>query len=165
MGPADSALSLRWPWVLFPAVGAIRVSTVLTALAILAIVWWRRRSPLIAIVAVMAWASAFEIAFNAVGAAVHGWSGGYLVWLAAALAGWVVLAAVLHVVPDWRLSLAAALVALVWVVTGFAVNAPGPGSVSGFTTSFSIAAEAFNEVTKMVLGAAYLVGALRATVR
>jgi len=144
--------------VVLPAVGAIRVSTVLMAVAILGVVWWRRRSPLIAIVAVMAWASAFEIVFSAIGSVVHGWPASPLVWLVAALAGWVILAAVLHVVPDWRLSVAAAAVGLVWIATGFAINVPG-GS------SFSIAAEAFNEATKTLFGAAYLLGALRANVR
>ena len=134
--------------------GAIRISTVATALLIAAFVGWRRRSPLIALVAVMAWAASFEIVFLLLGTIVHGWPVANLVWVGAALAGWVVLAAVVRVFPDLRLALAAALVAVAWVVTGFAVNTPS-------SASFSPAAEAFNELSKTLLGAAYAVGALR----
>lgn len=140
---------------MLPLLGAIRIGTVITAIAIAAAVWWRRRSALLAIVTVMAWAAAFEIAFNAIGTAVHGWSVGYLLWLALALAGWVVLAVVRGVVPDWRLGLAAAVLALAWIFTaGFAVNTPG--------RTFSPLAEVFNEGTKVLLGVGYLIGGLRA---
>ena len=161
MGAGGIALTLRWPWIVLPALGAVRVSTILTAVAVVAIVLWRRRSPLLALIAVMAWASTYEVAFNALGAALHGWSVAYLVWLVAALAGWIVLAFVKGVRPERWLAIAAAAVAIVWVAFGFDANSPtaaGPG----FTPSFSLAAEAFNEVTKTLLGAAYLVGALRA---
>ena len=140
---------------MLPLVGAIRAGTLITGIVIVAAVWWRRRSPLLAIVTVMAWASAYEIAFNAVGTAVHGWPLGSLVWLALALAGWIVLAVVRGVLPDWRLGLAAGALTLAWIFTiGFDFNTPG--------RPLSPLAEVFNEGTKVLLGIGYLIGGLRA---
>lgn len=102
----------------------------------------------------MAWVAVFEIVFTATGTALHGWPVSYLLWLTAALTGWIVLAFRLRVVPDRWLSLAAAAAGIVWVVTGFAVNAPG--------RPFSMTGEILNEATKTLLGLAYLVGGLRA---
>jgi len=137
------------------------VSTIVTALVIAALVTWRRRSPLTALITVMAWASAYEVGFVALGALFHGWSPGYLAWLAAALAGWIVLAQVRGVVPDLRLLLATAVLTLAWIATGFEANSAilaGPGCAR----ACSPLDEALNEGTKTLLGLAYLVGGLRA---
>jgi hypothetical protein len=136
------------------------VSTILTAVVIAAVVIWRRRSPATALIAVMAWAAAFEVGFVALGTALHGWPAAYLVWLVAALAGWIVLAQVWGVVPDRRLLLATAVLTLAWIATGFAANAPSVAG-PGFTAAFSPLDEAFNEGTKTLLGLAYLAGGLR----
>jgi hypothetical protein len=144
-----------------PAFGPIRISTIVTALAIGAIVLWRRRSLLLALIAVMAWASSYEIAFNAIGAVVHGWSATYAAWLAAALAGWIMVAWYRHVRPHRWLALAAVMVVAVWIATGFEANSLSL-SGAGYTASFSPLAELFNETSKTLLGAAFLVGALRA---
>ena len=161
MGAGAIALTLRWPWLVLPGLGAVRVSTIVTAIVIAAIVTWRRRSPLLALIAVMAWASTYEVAFNALGAALHGWSVAYVAWLAAALAGWIILAFVKGVVPERRLALAAAVVVAAWIATGFDSNSAGLAG-AGYTKSFSLLAEAFNEASKTLVGAAYLLGALRA---
>ncbi len=150
------------PWLILPAVGAIRVSTVAAALALAAVILWRRRSPLLAVVAVFAWAAAYEIAFTALGTALHGWSAAYLLWLAAALAGWVILAAVMHVAPDRWFLIATLVAALVWIATGFHANSPTGSGSAGFDREFSLTDDVLNELTKTLLAAAYLVGALRA---
>lgn len=161
MGAGDIALTLlRWPWLVLPGLGAIRVSTILAALLIAAAIAWLRRSPFLALVTVMAWAALYEVAFNALGALLHGWSISYVVWLTAALAGWVALAAVRGVVPDLRLAIACVVVTVAWIATGFDANSISE-SGAGYTRSFSYLDEAFNEVTKTLLGAAYLVGALQ----
>ena len=124
---------------------------------------WRRHAPLLALVTLMAWLSAYEIAFNAAGSVVHGWSVSYVLWLTLALGGWLVLAIVRRVVPDWRLGLAAGVVALAWILTtGFAINSPTLAGADGFTRSFSPLAELYNEATKVLLGVGYLIGGLRA---
>src|SRR4029079_1980647 len=91
---------LSGPWLWLPLVGPIRISTAFAAVAIFTVILWRQRSPLLALVTVLAWASVFEIAYNATGTLLHGWPLAYLVWLAAALGGWVLLAWRLGVVPS-----------------------------------------------------------------
>ena len=137
------------------------MSTIVTAVAIAAVVTWRRRSPATAVITVVAWTSAYEVGFVTLGTLLHGWSAAYLAWLAAALAGWIILAQVWGVVPDRRLLLATAVLTLAWIATGFVANSPtvsGPG----FAQPFSPLDEALNEGTKTLLGLAYLVGGLRA---
>jgi hypothetical protein len=137
------------------------VSTILTALVIAGLVTWRRRAPVTALIAVMAWASAYEVGFVGLGTLLHGWWPGYIAWLAAALAGWIVLAQVWGVVPDLRLLLATAVLTLAWIAIGFEANSAilaGPG----YARAFSPLDEALNEGTKTLLGLAYLVGGLRA---
>ena len=136
------------------------MSTLATALVIAAVILWRRRSPLTAVIAVMAWASAYEVGFAALGTVLHGWPPGALAWLAAALAGWIVLAQVWGVVPDRWLLAATALLTLAWIGAGFHANSVGP-SATGGTRAFSAVDEILNEGTKTLLGAAYLVGGLR----
>lgn len=136
------------------------MSTIVAAVVIAVLVTWRRRSPATALVTVMAWASAYEVGFVALGTALHGWSVTYLAWLAAALAGWIVLAQVWGVVPDRWLLAATAAITLVWIAFGFEANSAilaGPGYVKGF----SVWDEVLNEGSKTVLGMAYLAGGLR----
>lgn len=133
----------------------------MTAAVIAVVVTWRRRSPVTALIAVMAWAAAYEVCFVSLGTLLHGWSIGYLVWLAAALAGWIVLAQVWGVLPDRRLLLATGLLTLAWIAAGFEANSAslaGPG----YSKAFSPLDEALNEGTKTLLGLAYLAGGLRA---
>lgn len=137
------------------------MSTIVTAVVIAVVVTWRRRSPATALIAVMVWTSAYEVGFVTLGTLLHGWSAAYLLWLAAALAGWIILAHVWGVAPDRRLLLATAVLAFAWIATGFVANSPtvaGPG----FAKPFSPLDEALNEGTKTLLGLAYLAGGLRA---
>jgi hypothetical protein len=151
---------MRLPWIWLPLVGPIRVSTVLAGLAIVAVILWRRRAPLVALVALLAWASAYEILYSATGTAMHGWPAGSFVWMTAAVGGWVVLSQVLGIVPDWRLLLAMALVWVLWILTGFNSNAPSSAGTNGFSQGFSLSSEIFNELSKTILALAYLAGAL-----
>jgi len=150
------------PWLILPELGAIRISTIVAAVAMGAVILWRMRSILLAVVTVFAWAAAYEGAFTALGTALHGWSAAYLLWLAAALAGWVILAAVMHVAPDRWFLIATLVVAIVWIATGFHANSPTGSGSGGFDREFSLTDEVLNELTKTLLAAAYLVGALRA---
>jgi len=151
---------LSGPWLWLPLVGPIRISTAFAAVAIFTVILWRQRSPLLALVTVLAWASVFEIAYNATGTLLHGWPLAYLVWLAAALGGWVLLAWRLGVVPSRVWLAGVAVVWTVWVVAGFESNAPlGPGP--GHPATFNVAGEVMNELAKSLLAAGYLVGALR----
>jgi hypothetical protein len=156
---------LQLPWVLLPIVGPIRVSTLVASIVILVVVLWHRRSPLIALVAVMAWASTYEILFSATGAIVHGWSLGGFVWLSAAVGGWVVLAFVVGVIPTWRWLLPFAVVWLIWILTGFNSNSPTVAGTPGFPARFSVVDEVINELSKSLLALAYVAAALRRPVR
>lgn len=148
------------PWLWLPLVGPIRTSTVLAAVAIAAVILWRRLSPLLALVTVLAWASVFEIAYNATGSVLHGWPLPYLAWLTAALGGWVFLSALLGVYPNRWLLAVTAIVWVVWMASGFESNAP-LGSGPGHPATFNLGSEVMNELAKSLLGLAYLVGALR----
>jgi hypothetical protein len=148
------------PWIWLPVVGPIRISTVLAGMAILIVIIGRRRAPLTALIALMAWASAYEILYSATGTAIHGWSVSGFVWMTAAVGGWVVLSHVRGIVPDRRLVLLMAVAWGIWIVTGFNSNAPSVAGTPGFPKDFSVANEVLNELTKSLLGLAYLVGAL-----
>lgn len=142
-------------WAVLPFFGSIRASTLLTALVVAGVILWRRRSPLVALAAVLAWASSFEVIYNGIGSAIFGWPLGTFWWGTAAVFGWVVLAAALGVWPDWRLLLLFAALMLVWIATGYHANVPGSGQ------PFNVGNEILNETAKTTLAAAYLVGALR----
>jgi hypothetical protein len=156
---------MRLPWIWVPFLGPIRVSTLIVgALMVIAIVW-RRRDALIALTALMGWLSTFEILYQATGAALHGWSLSYVLWMSAALGGWVVLSAVRRIVPDWRLLLPMALVWALWILTGFNSNSPSIVGTPGFPPDFSAGDELFNELSKTLLAVAFLVGALKPQAR
>jgi hypothetical protein len=146
---------------LLPAVGPIRISTVVVALAIVVVVLWRKHSMLTALITVMAWVSAYEILFHGTGVLMHGWSAAYFLWMTAAVAGWVVLSHVYGIVPDRWLLVGFAAAWLLWVLMGFQSNSPTVAGTAGFPRQFAVAAEVLNVATKTLLGAAYLLGALR----
>jgi hypothetical protein len=151
---------MRPPWILLPVVGPIRISTVLAGLVMLVVIIWRRRAPLSALVAVMAWASAYEILYSATGTAIHGWPAANFVWMTAAVGGWVVLGQVVGIVPNRWLLLAMALVWVIWILSGFNSNAPSVAVTRGFPNGFSDSSEILNELSKTLLALAYLMGAL-----
>jgi ABC-type glucose/galactose transport system permease subunit len=128
-------------------------------------VLWRRHSPFIALVAVMAWLSAYEILFQATGAVIHSWNASYFASVSAAVAGWVVLGFVKGIVPTWRWLLPVAFVWLIWMVTGFNSNSPTVAGTPGFPAQFSVTDEVINELSKTLLALAYLAAALRPPVR
>lgn len=126
---------------------------------------WCRRGALTALIALMAWLAAYEILFQATGVAVHGWSVAYFVWMTAAVGGWVVLSLVRGIMPDGRLLVVVAVVWVAWIVTGFGSNSPTVAVTPGFPKDFSVAGEILNELSKTLLAAAYLAGAIRAPAR
>ena len=141
-------------WLVFPFIGAIRLSTVLAFVATLLIVGWYRRSPLVALVAGMGWVSAFEIAYHAVDTVYQSHDALHLFYLTFSMSGWVVAAHVAGIRPHPGLLVAWGLVFLGWIAFGFHPN--------GFDqpNQFSIAQEAFNMATKDGLAAIYVIGAL-----
>src|SRR2546421_194101 len=151
---------MQWPWLMVPIAGPIRITTVVMGLVIIAVVYVRRRNVVAAFVTVMAWASVYEIAFEATGVLLRGWPLKTLLWISLALLGWVALSISRGITPNPWLAVLCAAVWVIWIATGFHVN-PSPLS-DGSSTNFMNSAELFNEATKTALGLAFLVGALRA---
>jgi hypothetical protein len=149
------------PWIWLPIVGPIRISTVLAGIVMVVAILWQRRVLSTAVITLMAWASAYEILYQVTGAVVHGWSLTNVVWLGAAVSGWVVLGLVLGIIPDRRLLLLTAVVWVPWIVSGFNSNSPATAGTAGLPNDFNMAGEIFNELTKTLLALAYLVGALK----
>ena len=141
-------------WLVFPFVGAIRLSTVLAFVATLVIVAWFRRSLLVAFVAAMAWISAFEIVYQAVGIVYGRHDALHVFYLTFSMSGWVVAAHIAGVRPHPALLLAWALLFLGWMASGFQPN------LFDHPERFSIVQEAFNMATKDGLAAIYVIGAV-----
>jgi hypothetical protein len=141
-------------WVVFPFIGAIRLSTVLAFIATLALVGWFRRSAIVAVVAGMGWVSAFEIVYQAVGTLYGRHDALHLFYLTFSMSGWVVAAYVANIRPHPALLIAWALIFVGWMAYGFRPNEfDQPGS-------FSMAQEAFNMATKDGLAVIYVLGAI-----
>jgi hypothetical protein len=141
-------------WLLFPFIGAIRLSTVIAFIATLAIVTWFRRSLLLAFVVGMAWVSAFEIVYQGVGTIYGRHDALHLFFLTFSMSGWVVAAYVVGVRLHPALLLAWSLVFIGWIASGFQPNLfDHPGT-------FSPVQEAFNMATKDGLAAIFVFGAL-----
>jgi hypothetical protein len=141
-------------WLVFPFIGAIRLSTVLAFIATLVIVAWFRRSLLVAFVTGMAWVSAFEIAYQAVGTVYGRHDALHLFFLTFSMSGWVVAAYVAGVRPHPGLLLAWGVVFLGWIASGFQPN------LYDHPATFSPVQEAFNMAAKEGLAAIYVIGAL-----
>jgi SAM-dependent methyltransferase len=139
-------------WLIFPFIGAIRISTVVAFLATVVILAMFRRSLLVGVIGGMAWVSAFEIVFQVVGA-----SQGHVTWLHVfyltfSLSGWVVAAHLAGIRPHPALLVAWGLVFLAWIAFGFHPNRyldHGP---------ISAGQEIFNVLTKDGLAVIYVIG-------
>jgi hypothetical protein len=81
--------------------------------------------------------------------------------MSAAVGGWVALGLVRRIVPDRWLLLTFAVVWAVWILAGFCSNSPTVTGTSGFPKDFSVTNEILNELSKTLLAAACLAGALR----
>src|SRR6266852_3915788 len=139
-------------WVLFPFIGAIRLSTVLAFFATLVILTWFRRSPVLAFIAGMGWVSAFEIVYQAVATVYGQYDAIHLFYLTFTMSGWVVAAHVAGIRPHPLLLVAWGLLFVGWIAFGFQPNGYGQRS------PFSIAQELFNVGTKDGLAAIYVLG-------
>jgi len=145
-----------WFWI--PSIGPIRISTLLGAVVVFTVVAVGRRSILAGIVTVVAWTSVFETIYHVVGIVGYHWPMADFVWGTAAVAGWVILAWLMGIRPDWRISVLFLVAMTTWIVTGFHYN------VAGQVAPLNWGNEILNEVTKSLLGLAYLIGALRGAV-
>lgn len=140
-------------WLVFPFIGAIRLSTVLAFAATLVILTWRR-SALLAFVAAMGWVSAFEIIYQAVGTIYGRHDALHLFYLTFSMSGWVVAAYIAGIRPHPALLAAWGLVFLGWIAYGFNSNLyDHPGQ-------FSVAQELFNMATKDGLAVIFIIGGL-----
>jgi hypothetical protein len=146
-------ISAVWVWI--PAVGPIRISTVLGAAIMFIVVSVLRRDLLAGVAAVVAWTSVFETVYHVVGIVGYHWPASNFVWVTAAVAGWVILAWRMGIRPEWRLSVVFALAMAVWIAAGFHYN------VAGQSQPINIRDEVLNELAKSSLALAYLVGSLR----
>src|ERR1700693_1062070 len=141
-------------WLVFPFVGAIRLSTVLAFLATLAIVGWFRRSALVALVAGSGWVSACVSVSQAIGILYVRHDALHLFYLTFSMSGWVVAAYLAEIRPHPGLLVAWGLVFVGWMAYGFQPNLfDQPGH-------FSLAQEAFNMAAKDGLAAIYVIGAI-----
>jgi hypothetical protein len=141
-------------WLVFPFIGAIRLTTVFAFVATLVIVGWYRRSPVVAALAGMGWVSAFEIAYQAANTLRGGQTAMDLFYLTVSMSGWVVAAYVAGIRPHPGWLVAWGIVFVGWMAFGFHPN--------GFDqpNHFSVAQEAFNMATKDGLAAIYVIGAV-----
>jgi ubiquinone/menaquinone biosynthesis C-methylase UbiE len=141
-------------WLIFPFIGAIRVSTVLAFVATVVILTWIRRSLLVGVIGGMAWISAFEIVFQVVGGIEGRVTWLHVFYLTFSLTGWVVAAHVTGIRPHPALLLAWGLVFLAWVGFGFHPNRYlDHGQIS-------VDQEIFNMLTKDGLAAIYAFGGI-----
>jgi hypothetical protein len=141
-------------WLLFPFVGAIRLSTVLAFVATVAILTWYRRSLLIGLVAGMGWVSAFEIVYQAFGTIYGRHDALHLFYLTFSMSGWVVAAYVAGIRPHPWLLAAWCLLFIGWIAIGFQPN------LFDHPAQFSVAQELFNVATKDGLAAIFVIGGL-----
>jgi SAM-dependent methyltransferase len=141
-------------WLVFPFVGAIRLSTVLAFVATVVILTQIRRSLLVGVIGGMAWVSVFEIVFQVVGAIEGRVTWLHVFYLTFSLCGWAVAAHVAGIRPHPALLLAWGLVFLAWVAFGFHPNRYLDHS------QLSIGQEIFNMLTKDGLAAIYLIGGI-----
>lgn len=146
-------MSVRWPWLYVPF-GHVRLSTAVLTGVVLAAVLLRTRRPHVAVVAIMAWLSGFEIIWQTGEYAFGRVPLSYELWFVAAVISWVALAHVLGIRPDPWLTAVFAVTFAVWVALGFHSNWPGQ--------PFSLRDEVLNEVSKTALALAYLLGGVRA---
>ncbi len=146
-------MALSRVWVVFPF-GAIRLSTLLAFAAILVIVMWLRRSPLLAFLTAMGWWSAYEIVFQSVALALGREPWQQLFYLVTGVTGWVIAAHLIGVRPHPLLLLIWALSMAGWAAYGFHYNNYNQPNV------FSVGDEAFNVATKDGMAVIYLIGAV-----
>ena len=102
----------------------------------------------------MAWVSAFEIVFQAVGTLYGRHDAQHLFFLTFTMSGWVVAAHVAGIRPHPLLLVAWGLVFVGWIASGFQPN------LFDQPSRFSIVQEVFNMATKDGLAAIYVIGAL-----
>lgn len=139
---------LHWPGTY------VRLTTIATAVVMALVILRRTRRPLLALVAVIGWLSAYEIAWEA-GQVLYGRDPlRPTLWLAGAIIGWVIAAQLIGIRVYGPLLLLAAAVFALWLLAGYQQNWPG------FPIQPEI--EGLNVLSKTALAGAFLVGAMPA---
>src|SRR2546425_11558947 len=118
-------MNADWLWL---PIGSIRTSTLISAVVLFLAIVIARRDPLRGVVAVVAWTALFEIIYQAIGIVGFHWAVGNWIWETGALAGWLILASVLGIWPDWRVMILFIVLMAGWVATGYHYNLDGPSS-------------------------------------
>lgn len=154
---SDSGMLLQW--VDLGDFGAVRLTTILTAIALLFIITWRTRKPWIAVVAILAWASLYEMVYQITGFIMYreAWTTPWTkpVWAGLALIAWPILAHTQGIKLNKWVVPAFAGIWLLWVGFGFHSNSPAQWN------PYVARDELLNVVSKTTLAVAYLWASIR----
>lgn len=138
-----------------------RLSTLLLAVAIFALVVWRRRDPILGLMVVAAWVTVFELAYSLVGYLLRHdlWLRIYphldassFWWVMIGLFGWAWLAHVKGARPELITLLVAVAIFTLWMAFGHGGNQPDQ--------PIDWREEALNVSAKTLTGVSYLIGSL-----
>jgi hypothetical protein len=147
----------------------MRWTTLVTGIAILAVIGLVKRRPDLAIVSAVAWAGGFELTYGTIDtlywhpADRAKWTAE--AWQAMALVGWVLLAHAMGIRPSPAWVAVTVIAFAVWLTTfpgltnGFVSNAPQAGQ----TGQLYVVPEIENVVAKTAWAISYAVGAWRVT--
>src|SRR5271157_1808446 len=100
-------------WAYLPIFGAVRYTTIVTAIVVAVIISWRTRKLWLGPLATLAWASAYEIIYVCTGTLLQGWDVYKTAWMSVAVIAWVLLAYVKGVRTD---KIVLALFTGTWVI-------------------------------------------------
>jgi hypothetical protein len=138
----------------------VRWTTLITAVAIVAVMGIWRRRPFVACVVILAWLGGFEVAFRLLDILRwHEWSAwaGWL-WEAAALIGWLLAAHAFGIRPSRLWVAVTALVFVVWWLSGYDYNLPNTAAGQGLPIRW--AGEVENVTAKTAWAMAYIAGTI-----
>jgi hypothetical protein len=144
-------------WLFVPNIIYIRVSTVAMILLIAIVVGLRTRRASIVGLTILGWMGVYEVVWQLLYAGFGYQPFRPAIQFSCAVFGWLILGYYMGIRPDRYLTAAWALITVAWIALGFHANFP--------THPFSVSDEIINELSKTILGVAYLLGALRTVAR
>lgn len=135
-------------WIDLGFMGYIRITTVLTALLLFFYALYRTRKPITAFLAMMAWASLYEIIWLLTDMLMHNQPVTNVFWISAALTAWPLLAYTRDIKPERLFLFVFAITWMIWILTGFNGNHRG-------VEPYSWTNEAIYVSTKSLIALAY----------